>query len=506
MNATLLVPRYSGRRASSVRPPGKRPHRRRRPGLLATAAAVLAVGAAGLAHAQPERTGSTGAQLTAGGTSVASDEAERRGLVFVTTWRPDGSGVSCSGVLIANDLALTAGHCIDHLTGSNTIVTPAFDTTVTVGVDAIYKFGGWASDPTGPDIGLLHLVLPVAVNGSTTGFAIPLFRGNPEGRTVTVYGASTGVYLKADMEVPNLFGRNFVLSRTAAGVTTDHGDSGGPAFVVDGATAFLAGVTSTTGAPNALSASVAAHVAWIEAAVAVPLSQYEPLQIGVAQEGELRAVPEGDRLAAGGDPLAGVGWSRAQRVAQWLCTKRGFVGGTFLPGPVNGAEQHRFACIGRDGGVFRNATTAEVDGTGAGFGSIDGVPWAQAARAADAVCRTVLPGSIGGFFTGFGDTMLELGQVCLFAETGARYAAHGPGPDAFDWRVARREADAFCRRVGRLGGFPTGAPAGSGREIVCLGPFGIELALAPIIDLVMTGEDRPVATEFLLPVLSVLYQ
>src|SRR5579884_3086009 len=75
--------------------------------------------------------GSAGAIVN--GTTVTVAEQTQKGLITVST--------GCSGVLIVNDWALTAGHCANtnRLTPKNLQVT--FLGT-TISADAIYLFGG----------------------------------------------------------------------------------------------------------------------------------------------------------------------------------------------------------------------------------------------------------------------------------------------------------------------------------------------------------------------------
>jgi V8-like Glu-specific endopeptidase len=440
------------------------------------------IAAASTASAQPIGTVTQG--LTVGATPLATGEAAQRGLVSVVTSNPGGGAVSCSGVLLTNASVLTAGHCIDALQGSVTTVTATF-ATGTFTADAIYKFGGWSGDSTGPDIGLLRLSAPIQVNGSTTGIVTNLYAGDAKDKTITVYGASTGTYLKANMPVSSVQSRNLVLGASSAGVTTAPGDSGGPAFITENGQVFLAGMTSTTG-PPALSSAIAPHRNWIIAATQTFLLQAQPSAGTAALLDEIQSIPEGDLLPASSFVLVDSSWAQAQRVVQWMCIKRGFIGGTFVPDLGGTPGQYRFACIGRFGGISRNALQSEINGTGQGFLDPDTVHWARGARVATSLCRQFLSGSIGGLFTGFkttasGDPAQQMGVVCLGPAAG-RFSDVNAGDlpvagrdlDTLTWLGPRQDTSAFCRGFGHLGGFSTGEQAGAQRGVTCIGPTGIE--------------------------------
>jgi len=115
-------------------------------------------------------------------------------------------------VLVTNDWALTAGHCVDQ-----NRLTPRQLGVVFLGtriaVDAVYVFGGY-SDEVGPDVALVHLSSRFNIGGSNVGFRNRIWTGAPHslfGKTVAFYGigrtdcsgpaAGAGTYRAADFVV-----------------------------------------------------------------------------------------------------------------------------------------------------------------------------------------------------------------------------------------------------------------------------------------------------------------
>lgn len=450
---------------------------------------LLSLELSGSAFAQP--TGVSQQALT-GGTAVSQAEEQRLGLVNVRTYTvATGAGVGCSGILLTNVWALTAGHCLDSMTGRRTDIT----VTGVPGVytaDAIYKFGAWANDPAGPDLGLVRLSRPVPLDGSTNSFFTRLNRDDPTGKTSTVYGRSTGGYLSLTTRVSSVGGRTLQIEAGPVGETTAQGDSGGPVFVQNGGQSLLAGITSTT---NGTAATIHNHEPWITVVARTFLDQSQPFGAADAYAEEVSAVPEGAPLT--GPPvnqLRALGlahWASAQRAAQVMCFNRGFIGGHFIPTTTRG-EEFRFACIGRSGGAFYDATQADLDGSGWGFQDINSVNWAQGARAAAGVCQARVPGSVGGFMTGYmlrppGASDQRMGIICINPSAGSFSDVDAellPVAGRYDlnevpWLSARADAAQFCRGFGYVGGFSNGHQSLEKRGITCIGRSDIILGGFP---------------------------
>jgi secreted trypsin-like serine protease len=229
------------------------------------------------------------AQLTPGAVGLPAAEEMAMGLVSIVTFTPaTGAAVGCSGVLLTNNWVLTAGHCLDALTGRTTQVT-ANGVPGVFTMNALYKFGTGANDPTGPDIGLIRLVAPMPNNGFTDRFSTQLNRNDPVGKAATLYGKSTGTYLKTSSTVASANGRNLALQANSTGSTTTQGDSGGPTFIAAGGQNVLIGLTTATGGTIA---AVQPSVNWIIAATRTFLDQSLPFAATVVLPDEIAAQPE----------------------------------------------------------------------------------------------------------------------------------------------------------------------------------------------------------------------
>jgi hypothetical protein len=172
--------------------------------------------------AEPENTGQQKQGLSAGSTTVYLQQQRdlpiigfraQNGATIARIGRLELARATCSGVLIANDWAMTAGHCADvdegkthwvrypNMTGNN---------GPWIATDAVYKFGYHAGDVSGPDLALVHLTSPIMLNGSTTGFRTRFWTGSVLNRTVAVFGLGNAMtdYTGADFIVNSATGRN----------------------------------------------------------------------------------------------------------------------------------------------------------------------------------------------------------------------------------------------------------------------------------------------------------
>jgi hypothetical protein len=360
------------------------------------------------------------------GTPVTQTEQEQKGLVTVNT---------CSGVLIVNDWVLTAGHCVIRNRRTPKNIQVNFG-GVTIVADAVYLFGGYA-DEVGPDIALAHLSAPFSINGSTTGFRTQIWRGIPEdlvGKTVASYGrgrnvcvgaTGSGPYRAADFVVdktayatqgmPNdpsnpprsgffieqAGGPYFRLARNASGQIHRPGDSGGPSFIFDNGTAFL---------------------------------------VGIASGGDCVVPPAGASLSGAGD-----------NYQTSLAPLHTWIEDVFKSQWTPGVESQTVF-------VFPN----EVAGTKWAVEDVNGVHWAQAARAAAAMCYN--RGFAGGHFDGHQGAQAAGSGFGIQCSNGdMQWFDVGPSEmdqqwrfegdiNAVNWAQAGRTAERICATRGFVGG------------------------------------------------------
>ena len=444
------------------------------------------------------------------GNGVTAAEQQQKGLVTVDT---------CSGVLIANDWALTAGHCVDlnRLSPGNIRVALAGAASV---VQAVYLFGGFA-DEVGPDLALLHLSAPFNIGGSTTSLRNQVWSGRPHdlfGKTIAFYGqgrtectgapAGGGTYRAADFVVDNddyvaatrpndpttpppatNFSRGdggpfFQISRTSSGQIPRPGDSGGASFIFENGTPMLVGIQSggscndpppgvgTAGQGRAYQNSLPALRLWIED---VFRSKWSP---GTQSQPVYVYPNEVSGTKWGVSDVNAVHWAQAARAAAAMCFNRGFAGGHFDghqgPLPPEPGSGFGLQCSGGDSQWF-DVTPVDMDQQWRFDGDINTVNWAQAGRTAERICAT--RGFIGGQFNGhqrggrYG-IFCYRGGAQWFDATDRELAATGwgfPTPRLDDnlWAQAARAATGFCRGKGFSGGFMNGHQVPGRYGVVC---------------------------------------
>jgi hypothetical protein len=299
------------------------------------------------------------AHAIVGGKAVTAAEQEQKGLVHV-------SGGNCSGVLLVNDWMLTAGHCADANRLTPTKLTATLNGN-TIAADAVYLFGGF-SDEVGPDLALLHLASGFNVGGRTTGFRNQIWDGGPHdlfGKTVAFYGQGStnctgvptggGAYLAADFAVSS---GDFVARTrpndptTPPPLTNFSAQDGGPFFQIVRNASSQIPRPGDSGGPSFI----------FEAGI--------PKLVGI---------------------LSGVGCANppgtAQSYQNSLPRLRLWIEDVLKTKWTPGVESQPVY-------VYPN----EVSGTKWTLSDVNNVPWAQAARAAAAMCFN--RGFAGGHFDG----------------------------------------------------------------------------------------------------------
>jgi hypothetical protein len=414
------------------------------------------------------------------GTAVDAQTIRDLGLVDV------GSG--CSGVLQSNNWILTAGHCVSVADQTSTWV--AYDGTSRVS-DRVYRFAGY-NEPGGPDLAMIHVATPFLVNGSTTGYARPIFVASHASMTnqaIDVYGrgqntpqgAGFGTWRTARVSVGSATGDMLSYAANASGQTAWRGDSGGPSFANNGAGPALVGITSGASyrcdpasppgqcVPGTITGSSQVFlfpVAWaLTNIMNTPWSTARSVDVFDTTGPELRAAREAEVDANVGS------WAQLSRSAAKVCANRGFAAGRYNGHQFNG--RYGIACSG-PGTTWYDATQAEVNATSWGFQNVDTTQWARAARAAFGVCER--KGHVSGYFNGHQVIGSRYGVNCLSGNV-RHMDATWAELNATGWRVddantvgyahALRAAHGFCASRGFATGFMNGHQSNGRYGVTC---------------------------------------
>lgn len=216
-----------------------------------------------LAACSPASHSNNGADAAAGiigGTEIEQNNPIRRSVVALYMMNDAGQGGICTGTLIGNNLVLTAAHCITKkmVVVFNVNLDNAQQSDVRQ-VDAVAVNPAYATRANRPtdngDIALVHFkgaiapgyipapVLPAARKGILRDNTLTMLVGY--GQNNGTAGTGSGVLRAASVRIAKAdFAPTEVALDQTHGRGACHGDSGGPAFIFVGGTAFVWGVTS----------------------------------------------------------------------------------------------------------------------------------------------------------------------------------------------------------------------------------------------------------------------
>lgn len=448
----------------------------------------------------PSQNKNDGPQKIINGNVVSIDEQLTRGLVTVSS--PIGG---CSGVLAdsSGHWVLTAGHCLPF--GQNRLPINITYGSMTFKGDRAFVMGG-ETDSVGNSLGrggydlaLIHLPVAATVGGLAGKFSPnPMIRdsdviapGSPAsyyGRGVsTIPPNSGGTWLSAQLTTSKNVWQtpypDLIISPTNnSGQTCAPGDSGGPVYAGDKlAAVIIAGdhTCTDTSTPNNCKATITKIINC--KANRIPVNLIREVMNDVwnsSASAQVFDVAEELPVLINFDPTRTEldmnlkGWAITERAANEICFDRGFLSGHMTGNQL--PPKFGVACAGT-GAVWRNATTNEVANSGFPFNDLN-VNWAQASRAANAICtKAIGTGFVGGHWNGLAGPGVY-GLVCykapaqFFDATSQEVAATGlPLGDLnqIGWAQAARFAMRFCEMKGFVTGFMTGNQLPGKDGVIC---------------------------------------
>ena len=202
------------------------------------------------------------AQRIQGGLSAASyPEA-----VLIDVWKGGVAQPGCSGALVGPRTVLTSGRCATQFDGW-TVRAPFASGQTAQGVSsAVYDFDRTADAPstTEHDIGLIFLGAPIALSVYPQLATGPLAAGAEVvgvGRVLDGQASSSTLYASEPLAAADASGRGFLYDYAATGAI-EHGDSGGPDFLLGTHTIMAVNDGSVDG--TALLARVDLVSPWIQ--------------------------------------------------------------------------------------------------------------------------------------------------------------------------------------------------------------------------------------------------
>jgi hypothetical protein len=325
---------------------------------------------------------------------------------------------------------MTAGHCIETRRP-----TPPPQTVTLNGVnrtsDAIYQFGGGLDNTGrfldlsyGPDLALVHLSQPFSIAGSITNFHNRLYPGSRaslNGKLIAVYGQGISIYAQpgtppippqgagtwraADLKASAVSGFTYTLSPNIQNQITAFGDSGGPGFIWENNIPYITGIQSRS----------------------------DPVCNNITPQMCQQTVT-GIRSSTQTSVPAARDWIAAVLKTQWHPTA--------TSEPI---------------WVY----SAEITGTQWSLNNVNNAGWAQAARAAAAMCYN--RGFVGGHFDGHQDVAKGAYGIQCSGRGATFYDVSAAAMDvrwrftdvnSVSWAQANRVAERFCasQNQGFVGG------------------------------------------------------
>ena len=424
----------------------------------------------------------------------------------------------CSGMLLNNRWAITAGHCFN-------VGLPRSATVNLAGQQRpsshVYIFGGeilpgpgGGNELRGPDLALVRVaapftepfsVVPIRVQNAIypdgswglSDAAVMIF-----GRGANVLSPTTGVgtWRVGLMQInrkSTAFRAALLVARPIInpGQVCAFGDSGGPMMIdVPGRGQEIVGVVQTGDTVCATPPCTPANTTdirdcrgpkvtdmrWtIEAIIGTTwnvAATAEVFDIVGIEWGDMKHI---NRVVNEGPAdVDQQPWAPSARSANQMCYNRGFVSGHFNGHQLVNDSLFGLACAGA-GAVWRDAAVTEIAALPWRFSDINAVPWAQAGRAASDLCAKDNLGYAGGHFNG-NEAIGKFGLVCyggnvkwFDASTAELFATGWPvtNTDTTPWAHAARSGHEFCRGRSFRTGFMNGHQANGKFEVVCQGPI-----------------------------------
>ncbi len=441
------------------------------------------------------------------GNPVPIRTQRRMGLVTVN---------NCSGMLLNNRWAITAGHCFNVGLPRSATVTLAGQPRSS---SHVYIFGGEAlpaggNEARGPDIALVRVTTPFTEPYSVVPLRVrnaiyPDGVGGLSDATVMVFGqgadrlppTSGPATWRVGLMQINLFSTASRAPLLTArpimnpGQVCAFGDSGGPIMIdVPGRGQEIVAIVQTGDqvcpTPPCTPANTTeirdcqgpkvSDMWWtIETIIGTTwnvAATVEVFDIVGTEWGDMKQL---NRVVYEGDAdVDQQPWAPSARSANQMCYNRGYVSGHFNGHQLKDDSLYGLACAAA-GAVWRDAAVMEIAELPWRFTDINMVSWAQAGRAASDLCANDNRGYAGGHFNG-NEAAGRFGLVCYggnvqwFDATTAELAATGwpvTNTDTTPWAHAARAGHEFCRGRSFRTGFMNGHQANGKFGVVCQGPI-----------------------------------
>jgi len=432
---------------------------------------------------------STNDQSVINGVLIDPSLIRSRGLVRVG----DIHGDICSGVLLSNDMALTAGHCLgfNPPTGWNEyyVAFDGDDRTVT----RQYRFGG-GDEPAanGPDFALLQFD-PFEILGSTSGFGHPIEPSTDAeltGRDLQIYGkglnSNTSAYGTGQWQVgqvrvllPNTdpYADDITYWDGGSGQMIAPGDSGGPSFLEDEDGPRLVGIHSAGSAPGTCAPTdncigfdqlIYPDFWGLVGTMDPPWNMYDGISVFDVWRAELRVARLYDA------DIETAHWTLTAHNVNRLARNR-----YQLSAHITGfetADKLGFAPSSDLYAVVHDIDTAVIANAGVdAFYDLHETEWAQAQRVAMSACGQI-GGGVSGYFTGNQHRGSSYELVCFRGGVINRTATYAEleglgyrmqGVVQTPYAEAMRAAHSWCQSRGYISGYFTGRQTRTNYGITC---------------------------------------